>query len=102
MFYIRIMRMEALGLTDIWWKQFSPDPTYCLTFIEQQRLNKKGRKNKTKLTLKGLSGAFIVLIAGYIMAMLVFILELVLKRLNSKRIASIKQRKPHPKPPAIE
>ena len=66
--------MDENGLFDFWWKQFSANPTYCFNKIQQQ-INQKGRKDKKPLTLKSLSGAFLVLGIGYALAIVAFIVE---------------------------
>ena len=71
--------MEAAGLLGYWWNQVSADPTYCLNKIQQEMSNtKKNEKESIKrLTLKGLSGAFVVLGFGYSLAIAAFIIEIV-------------------------
>ena len=66
--------MDENGLFDFWWKQFSANPTYCFHKIQQQ-INQKGRKDKKPLTLKSLSGAFLVLCIEYTLAIAAFIVE---------------------------
>ena len=71
--------MEAFGLLDAWWKPHSSrDPTHCLTMIRQQLQSSdkvKNRNKNSRLTLNNSSGAFIVLGFGYLVSILVFILE---------------------------
>ena len=69
--------MEAAGLLELWWRTFAADPTYCLRKIEKEVDDKKTEDSKKPLTLKGLSGAFLVLGVGYSLAIVVFIFELV-------------------------
>lgn len=64
--------MEAAGLPGEWWKQYSVDPTYCLTKIQRKMKQKRG---KSRLTLTNLSGAFLVLGIGYILAVMAFVFE---------------------------
>ena len=67
--------MEQAGLIDYWWRQYSPaDPTPCLASNYHKKRKGEGEDRK-RLTLKSLSGAFIILIAGYILSVLVFIIE---------------------------
>ena len=70
------MRMQEAGLLDVWWKQFSTDASYCLRKIDQEVNNKVGDDVKKPLTLKGLSGVFLLLIAGIVVSIIVFILEI--------------------------
>ena len=64
--------MEGAGLLEFWLKQYSDDPTYCLTKIQRQMKEKSGKR---RLTLNNLSGAFLVLIIGYVLSIIAFILE---------------------------
>ena len=84
------MRMEAFGILDALWKPHSGrDPTHCLRMM-QSLLNPTNKKkdNKTRLTLNGLSGAFVVLGLGYLVSILAFIIEHIVARRN-KRIAKV-------------
>jgi len=67
------MRMEGAGLLEFWLKQYSDDATYCLTKIRRQMKEKRGKR---RLTLNNLSGAFLVLIIGYVLSIIAFIIEL--------------------------
>ena len=69
------MRMKEAGLLDVWWKQFAADSSYCLRKIDQE-MNNKIKDDKKPLTLKGLSGAFLILCAGCSLAIAVFIVEI--------------------------
>ena len=75
------MRMEQAGLIDHWWREQSPtDPTPCLSNNIKKKKTPKNKEEKAaddrkRLTLKDLSGAFFLLIAGYILSSLVFIIE---------------------------
>lgn len=51
------------------------DPNYCLRKIQQEMNVKMGKQDKKPLTLKGLSGAFVILGVGYAFAILVFLSE---------------------------
>jgi len=73
---IRLMRMEAAGLLEFWWRTLAADPTYCFRKIEKEVDDKKTEDSKKPLTLKALSGAFLVLGVGYSLAIAVFIFEL--------------------------
>ena len=73
--------MEQAGLIDLWWREQSPtDPTPCLSNNIKKKKTPKNKEEKAaddrkRLTLKDLSGAFFLLIAGYILSSLVFIIE---------------------------
>lgn len=71
------MRMKEAGLLDVCWKQFEVGSSYCRRKIDQETNKKKLDDNKKKLlTLKGMSGAFLVLATSYAIAVIVFILEI--------------------------
>ena len=85
------MRMEMHGFLDIWWRPTPRnDPTHCMTMIQQQ-LQQSGRKTerkKSRISLNSLSGAFMVLVIGYLVSILVFIMEHVIAWHN--KIVSLK------------
>lgn len=66
------MRMREAGLVDYWYKQGLADARNCV------RPKKKGIEEEglSPLTLKGLTGAFIVIILGSVMASLLLLGEL--------------------------
>jgi len=72
-----MLRLREVGFIDVWLKQTIADPTYCLRTVDQETNNKKNDDDKKPLTLKGLSGAFIILGSGYSIAIAAFIVELV-------------------------
>ena len=72
--------MDAAGLLYKWQSDgIQKDAVPCLRKIDQERSNKKIKKgdNKKRLTLEGLSGAFLVLGIGYSFAIAALIVELV-------------------------
>lgn len=70
------MRIREIGFSELWWKQVVDDPEYCLRKIDQQS-NPKTNNDKKRLTLKGLSGAFLVLGVGSSLAIAAFMVEVV-------------------------
>ena len=86
----RMLRLREVGFIDVWLKQTIADPTYCLRKVDQEINNKKNDDDKKPLTLKGLSGAFIILGSGYSIAIAVFIVELVHHHHHHKKQAAIK------------
>ena len=78
--------MQGAGLFEFWLKQYSDDPTYCLTKIQRQMKEKSGKR---RLTLNNLSGAFLVLVIGYVLSIIAFIVELYTAR-GQRRIKSKK------------
>ena len=66
--------MQAAGLLNLWLNDNAIDPTTCLKKINQE-MDPKKTDDLKPLTLKGLSGAFIILGVGYAMAIAAFIVE---------------------------
>ena len=95
--------MVSAGLFEFWLKQYSDDPTYCLTKIQWQMKEKSGKR---RLTLNNLSGAFLVLFIGYVLSIIAFILELCTawrqrRYKNEKAVSPRKSQLHHLKPIAI-
>ena len=63
----RIMTLESVGLIAWWNKRNYPPPDRCLKWIPPEKVS--------RLTLRGLSGSFLILGIGYALAFVVFILE---------------------------
>jgi hypothetical protein len=76
------MDIQAFGLIDYWFNKNATD--FCLKKIERETNNKKTRAKKP-LTLKSLSGAFIVLGIGYVLALLAFVSEICHSRITNNR-----------------
>ena len=72
----RIMQLQENGLYVFWWKDFTAKSDYCLKRIEQEK-KIRDDYNKKPLTLKGLSGAFLVLAVCYALWILIFLLEII-------------------------
>ena len=75
----RLARMDAAGLLDKWIKEkLLKAAAPCLRKIDQEISNSKIKEdNKKRLTLVGLSGAFLVLGIGYSVAIAAFVVEVV-------------------------
>ena len=69
------MEMEAAGFFHIWWKQMITDPDRCLKFIEEQK------KLLSPLNFENVSGAFYILAGGTALSFLVFLVELIYRRM---------------------
>jgi len=85
--------MEASGLLNFWEKQASRGkPEYCLKKDHSKMPSIRNKRNEEKksLTIKGLSGAFVVLGFGYSLAIAVFFVEIYqnLKLNNPKKNSS--------------
>ena len=64
----RILEMQQFGLIQHWGKQFIPQPGEC-------RNNYQNVPEKPRISLKNLSGAFLILVVGLTLAFLAFIME---------------------------
>lgn len=81
------MRMEAAGLLRGFQTSFAADPYHCLNKIKKEMTNKKRNTTEKKpLTLRGLSGAFLLLVVGYALAILIFLLEIIYSRFKNRHI----------------
>ena len=67
MLYFRLLRLQAAGLFGEWEKWYLPSTSKCTKVNE--------RKEMPRLSLKNLSSAFVLLIAGYLLSLAVFITE---------------------------
>ncbi len=67
---IRLLELMQIGLIDHWDSWFRPMPPQC------DGKPKSGNKTKTSpLSLKNLTGAFLVLLVGLSLSILVFLIE---------------------------
>ena len=87
------MRMEQAGLLRAFQNGRSDDPTYCLRKINQETNNNNVKDVRKPLTLKGLSGAFVVLGVGYALAVLFFLLEKVYFNYQKRKIHHLESQK---------
>ena len=70
--------MDAAGLLGKWERgKLIENAVPCLRKIQQETNDKKRKDDKKRLTLEGLSGAFLVLGVGYIISVFAFIIEIV-------------------------
>jgi hypothetical protein len=60
--------MKQFGLIQHWGKQFIPQPDECLN-------NYQDKPDKPRISLKNLSGAFLVLLVGSTASLFAFIIE---------------------------
>lgn len=75
---IRILELRDFGLLDFWAKRFQPDLRQCFDEADKIMQPKKstGRKDSlSRLSIKNLTGAFVVLAVGYLFSFLVFLAE---------------------------
>ena len=75
------MRMNDVGLPEKWRLLFQRDGNRC------EKNGGKEKKRDQRITLKNISGSFVVLVVGIFFSLLVFIVELVLRRCESATVA---------------
>jgi ionotropic glutamate receptor len=76
--------MRAAGLMDIWTQWYQPDIQKCLT--EKDKITKKvSRKESPRLSLKNLTGAFVVLLIGYLVSFVAFLAENIMSYGRNRR-----------------
>ena len=97
-------RLDAFGLLNKWQTDAMQNgAATCLRKIDQEINNKMGGGNKKRLTLEGLSGAFVILGIGYSLAIAAFIVELVHGSMRKRNHVSLVNRlKPPVRAPIIK
>jgi hypothetical protein len=72
--------MRDFGLLDIWAKWYQPDIRQCLDKADKMMQLKTPLKKKdlSRLSLKHLTGAFVVLIVGNVFSLIAFLAEIIL------------------------
>ena len=73
--------MNAEGLPEKWRLRFQRDGNRC------ENNDGKEKKRDQRITLKNISGSFVVLVVGIFFSLLVFIVELILRRRESATVA---------------
>lgn len=85
------MRMREAGLVNQWIKEYRADANQC---VKNKRNSKIEKDDMSPLTLRGLTGAFVVLIAGTTLALIAFAAECILNiASNYKRAQNVLQSK---------
>ena len=69
-----MIELEERGFMIYWDQLYYRVPSKCLANTKKEK-QKKAPDNKSRLSLKNLTGAFIVLLVGYALAILSFIFE---------------------------
>lgn len=71
----RLLRMDETGLLFLWQQGTSVDGKYCIQKIQQEVKEHMKSGHKKRLTMKDLSGAFVILGIGYAIGIITFIME---------------------------
>lgn len=79
-FIQRISILRGFGLIDFWIKSFQPNIRACIDPPGKKETLRKSAKNDdskqpARLTLKNLAGGFSLIGIGYLVSMLIFLLE---------------------------
>lgn len=75
--------MQQIGLIDHWDSWFRPMPPQC---TGKPQIENKSKGNKlTRLNMKNLTGAFIVLLVGLSLSLLAFLGEIIISNLGQRR-----------------
>ena len=64
---LRTLRLQEAGLINEWYKRYVPSASKCMKVNE--------RNNKPRLSIKHLSSPFVILATNYLLSLLVFIAE---------------------------
>ncbi len=75
----RLLKAHQAGLLDLWFKRDMVDASRCLNPMGDVA------SNKQRVTLAGLSGAFVVLAFGLALSVLCFCGEVIIKLISSSR-----------------
>lgn len=73
--YYRLLELQESGLIDHWDLWFRPMPDQCMENVKRSGVKTRGSKKHPPLSLKNLSGAFLVLLVGVSLAVLAFLCE---------------------------
>lgn len=65
--------MAQWGLPDYWVKRVTPQTEQCNE--EKRKASSNGREQRKSLSLNDLSGPFILLMIGYMLSLLLFLVE---------------------------
>ena len=81
-FYNRTLELREIGLISQWEKEFEPNTKPCYS----ENTNHRDSKNKSlqRLSVTNLMGAFALLLFGYILSLLFFLMEIIIFLLKTK------------------
>lgn len=80
--------MDETGLLPRWQQGTSVDGNYCIQKLQRTMKEQLKSGDKKRLTLKDLSGAFVLLSVGYAIGLTVFIIEIYCGRILKNRKAA--------------
>lgn len=76
------MRVTEYGLSDEWRKRNQPFPEQCIANSGQTKRD-TGKKSPKMITLPNLMGLFTILLMGYALAWIIFIIEKISFKISS-------------------
>ena len=74
----RTLELHQAGLISYWTKQFEPNTKPCFNGNQKSKNDKEKKKPLLRLTLVNLMGAFALLAFGWLLSLLVFLIEKVI------------------------
>jgi hypothetical protein len=74
--------MHQIGIIDYWDTWFRPMPPQCNGEPQSEKTNPNNKVSR--LNLKNLTGAFVVLLVGLSLSLLTFLCEIIISKLNRK------------------
>lgn len=74
LFYRSLAEIFDFGLVNIWTQWYQPDVRQCRN---EYRKSPKSDKNRAKLSLKNMTGAFVVLLVGIVTSFLILLGEMI-------------------------
>ena len=78
-----MLKAHEGGFVNLWFDRNVADASRCLNTI------RKRESDRIRLTLSGLSGAFVVLTFGYCLSLFVFLVEMIYKLHCKQRIHTL-------------
>ena len=79
--FLRILRLRETGLVGEWEKRYVPSASKCMKINE--------RKGISRLSLKHLSSAFVILIGGCLISLAAFIVEKLARFRRAMRVVVV-------------
>jgi len=77
--------VNEAGLTEKWRRRFQRDGNRCIG--NEKEKGRKTKKHDQRITLKNMSGSFVILVVGIFSSVIVFLTELIIRRRESTAIA---------------
>jgi hypothetical protein len=89
----RVLNLHQTGLIDFWDTWFRPMPPQCTGDIKSG--HRKSKNKNSSLSLKNLTGPFLIIAVGLSLSFLAFLVEQIISIKNRNQVQRI-QLQPHP------